>query len=153
MAHTFKNQNRERPVFEPVPKGKYILCVESYEKGLTKKGTFTNYDLCCEIEGQKGKTCYDELVIIESDKPDFAKWRRFADWKIEAFLKSTDRFNNGEVTIDAGDDQDKKLFLGARGWALVDIEEYTGKDGKKYVKNVVTEWLHGEPVPPAPEEF
>jgi hypothetical protein len=152
MAHTFTNQNREKPVFEPAAKGKYVLCVDSYEKGLTKKGSFTSYDLCCEIEGQPGKTVYDELVIVDS--ADHAKWQKFADWKIEAFLKSTGRISGGDaVVIDESDEADKKLFLGARGWALVDIEEYKGKDSKTYKKNVVTEWLHGEPVPPAPEEF
>jgi hypothetical protein len=153
MAYTFKNENREKPVFEPAPKGKYVLCVTSYDKYLTKKGGFTAYDLCCEIEGLNGRTVYDEIVIVDSDKSEFEKWRKFADWKTEAFLKSTSRFNSGAVTIDENDESDRKLFIDARGWANVDIEEYTGKDGKKYKKNIVTEWLHGEPVPPSPNEF
>jgi hypothetical protein len=143
MGYQIADQNRKKPMREVAPDGEYIVTVEGYEKGLTKKQSHVIYNLTLSIEGHPARV-EDGIVLCES-----------MDWKTEAFLKATGRLGGG-VNLDVSKDEDDRILKGARGWARIGTEKWTDKrDGKtEHKKNIVIDWLPGKAVPAvSPEEF
>lgn len=131
-THTFQDRKPER---ELLPKGKHLLTVKEWESKVAKKSGNEMIEL--KVKGDGGGAFFDRLVFTAD-----------AEWRIDQFLLAIGKAPPKGQAVDFNDE----LLSNARFWAMVDIQDYEDANKVKRQKNVITEYLHGEPIPPLPEE-